>query len=40
MNFNPKMWKKVGGTTMKLKAGHVAFLNEMALVDFDGALKW
>ena len=24
---------------MKLKAGHVAFLNEMALVDFDGALK-
>lgn len=24
---------------MKLKADHIAFLNEMALVDFDGALK-
>ena len=24
---------------MKLKADNIAFLNEMALVDFDGALK-
>lgn len=24
---------------MKLKADHVAFINEMAIVDFDGVLK-
>lgn len=39
MNFNPKMCKKVGGITVKLKKEHIAFLNDTARIDFDSAMQ-
>lgn len=30
---------KIGGTTMKLKKEHIAFLNETARLDFDSAMQ-